>query len=210
LARPERVVLVLGTGTDVGKTWVTARLIERLRQDGRRVAVRKLVQSFEPGARTDAEVLAGASAERPEDVCPPDRWYPLAMAPPMAAEALGRAAFTISDLIRELTWPDGIEVGFVEGVGGVRSPMACDGDSLALVAALRPDLVLLVADAGLGVLNLVRLSADALDQPAVVVHLNRFDPADELHRRNRKWLELDGLSLETSVETLGRRLSRQR
>jgi dethiobiotin synthetase len=210
LTRPERVVLVLGTGTEVGKTWVAARLIEQLRKDGRRVAVRKPVQSFVPGERTDAEVLADASGEHPEEVCPPHRWYGLAMAPPMAVEVLGGAAFTISDLMRELSWPDGVEVGFVEGVGGVRSPLAADGDALALADALRPDIVLLVADAGLGVLNLVRLSAGAVDHPVVLVHPNRFDPADDLHRRNKEWLERDGLSIETRLGALARRLSHWR
>jgi dethiobiotin synthetase len=203
-------VLVLGTGTEVGKTWVTARLLEQLGRDGWRVAVRKPVQSFVPGERTDAEVLAGASGEQPEEVCPPHRWYALAMAPPMAAEALGAAAFTISDLIGELTWPEGIEVGFVEGAGGVRSPLAADGDAVALAEDLRPDVVLLVADAGLGVLNLVRLSAAAVDHPDLRVHLNRFDAEDDLHRRNREWLERDGLSPETSIGSLARRLSPRR
>jgi dethiobiotin synthetase len=50
--------------------------------------------------------------------------------------------------------------------------------------------VLLVADAGLGTLNAVRLSAEALRQvPALlVVVLNRFDSATELHVLNRNWL----------------------
>ncbi|HWC37835.1 MAG TPA: dethiobiotin synthase, partial [Acidimicrobiales bacterium] len=185
--RPDRLVLVLGTATEVGKTWVAARLVERLRSQGERVAVRKPVQSFEPGASTDAEVLAGASGESAEEVCPPHRWYPLAMAPPMAVEALGGAAFTIADLVGELTWPADAEVGVVEGVGGVRSPIAADGDSTKLAAALRPDVVLLVADAGLGVLNLVRLSAGALGHRRLLVYLNRFDRDDDLHRRNREW-----------------------
>jgi 7-keto-8-aminopelargonate synthetase-like enzyme/dethiobiotin synthetase len=200
--RPDRLVLVLGTATEVGKTWVAARLVERLRGEERRVAVRKPVQSFEPGTVTDAEVLACASGESAEEVCPPHRWYPLAMAPPMAVEALGGAAFTISDLVGELIWPDGLEVGVVEGVGGVRSPMAADGDSTTLAAALRPDVILLVADAGLGVLNLVRLSAGALSHRGLLVQLNRFDPDDDLHRRNREWLVGNGLSVAISVEPL--------
>ncbi len=202
-------MLVVGTGTEVGKTWVTAQLVDRLRRDRHRVAVRKPVQSFDAGERTDAEVLAHASEEHPEEVCPRHRWYDLAMAPPMAAEALGHTAFTISDLMRELTWPDHVDLGFVEGVGGVRSPVAADGDAVTLADALRPDSVLLVADAGLGVINLVRLSVDAVDRGDVVVHLNRFDADDDLHRRNREWLERDGLSVETSVEALVGRLSRQ-
>lgn len=206
MARPDSVVMVLGTTTEVGKTWVAAGAIEQLRRYGETVAARKPVQSFEEGDKTDAEVLARASSEHPEEVCHPDRWYPLAMAPPMAVEALGLEPFTIADLIGELTWPDAMNVGLVEGVGGVRSPIAADGDCVALTDALQPDTVVLVADAGLGVVNLVRLCADALEHERLIVHLNRFDAGDELHRRNRQWLELDGLSLCSSVEELARRL----
>ena len=64
--------------------------------------------------------------------------------------------------------------------------------AVALCAALAPDVVVLVADAGLGTINAVRLSVGVHND--VVVVLNRFDPGDELHRRNRAWLsERDGL-----------------
>jgi len=182
-------VVVLGTGTEVGKTWVTAAVIAELRRLGRSVAVRKLVQSSEPGEATDAEVLAAATGEPPEQVCPVHRWYQRPMAPPMAAAALGRPGFTMADLLGELVWPPRTDVGLVEGAGGVRSPLADDGDAVTLVAALDPDLVVLVASPALGTLNLVKLSVDALDRFPVVVYLNRFDGADDLHRRNRSWLE---------------------
>ena len=44
---------------------------------------------------------AGAAASRPTSVCPPHRWYEVPMAPPMAADALGRPPFTIADLVAE-------------------------------------------------------------------------------------------------------------
>ena len=201
-------MIVLGTGTEVGKTWVMAGLAEALAAGPGLVRVRKPVQSFAPEeGRTDADVLASASGEPAREVCPPHRWYPLAMAPPMAAEALGRAPFTISELVGETTWPDAVRVGLVEGAGGVRSPLALDGDCIDLVQAMRPDAVVLVADAGLGAINLVRLSAGALAGLAVLVHLNRFDPTDDLHRRNKEWIERDGLQVETGVEGLARRLA---
>ena len=81
----------------------------------------------------------------------------------------------------------------VECVGGVRSPHAIDGDAISLIEELQPDLLLLVADAGLGTVNSVRLSLEAIDRGAHVatpiVVLNRFDPSEDLHRRNRDWLE---------------------
>ena len=200
MARPHRVVAVVGTGTDVGKTWVTARLLSELRQGGSRVAARKPAQSFEPSddpAGYDAAILGAASGEEPGTVCPPHRWYEMAMAPPMAADALGRPSFTLDELVEELHWPDGaVAVGFLETAGGLRSPIADDGDCLALVVATMPDLIVLVADAGLGTINSVRLTMDELNRlPAdVVVVLNRFDAGSELHQRNLSWLrERDGL-----------------
>lgn len=193
--RPQRLVVVVGTGTEVGKTWVTSRLLRDLRASGLAVAARKPVQSFDQDDPfTDAHLLADASGESPTDVCPRHRWYPLPMAPPMAAEALARPAFSIEDLVAEIQWPlPAPDVAFVESVGGVRSPMAANGDAIALVELLQPDIVLLVADAGLGTINDVTLSLDAIDQGAhvatPVVVLNRFDPADDLHQRNRNWLD---------------------
>jgi dethiobiotin synthetase len=206
------LVVVVGTGTGVGKTWVSASLLGRLREGGHPVSARKLAQSFDPAdtpETTDAAVLGRATGEGPEVVCPPPRWYPVAMAPPMAAAALGRPGFTLADLAAEVVWrpagPAGSRpaVGLVETAGGVRSPQADDGDAVDLIRLLAPDLVVLVADAGLGTINAVRLCVDALagsglsprpPAPPLVVVLNRFDPTDDLHRRNRAWLaDRDGL-----------------
>jgi dethiobiotin synthetase len=209
--RPDRLVLVVGTGTEIGKTWVSVALLRALRGDGVAVAARKPAQSFEPGdPTTDAAELGASTGEAPTTVCPPHRWYEVPMAPPMAAEVLGRPPFTVADLAEEIAWPDGVEVGLVESAGGVRSPLAADGDATDLAAHLRPDLVLLVADAGLGTINSVRLTADAVRAawdrspgPTLVVLLNRFDPHDDLHRRNAAWLaDRDGLSVVTAIEPL--------
>jgi dethiobiotin synthetase len=191
------IVLVAGTGTDVGKTFVTAAVVRALRVRGRSVSVRKPVQSFSPGdTATDAELLAAASGEQPHGVCPPHRWIPAAMAPPIAARKLGLPPFTTEELVRELAAPeDGLTI--VESVGGVRSPISSDGDTTDLADAIDPALVVLIADAGLGTINAVLLSLDALAPRRVVVFLNRFDPNDDVHVENAEWLR----SRQT-VETL--------
>lgn len=207
-SRPARLVVITGTGTEVGKTWFGAATLAALREQGVAVAARKPVQSFEPGAGpTDADVLAAATGEAVADVCPDERSVAMPVAPPMAAELLGRDPFTIADLVAELSWPASLAVGLVEGVGGPRSPLASDGDTVDLVAALHPDLVVVVAEAGLGAINAVRLSIAPFDDP-VVVALNRFDAGDDLHRRNRMWLaERYGFDVATSPEELATRLA---
>jgi len=191
--RPDRLVVVLGTGTEIGKTWVACRLLERLRADGSSVAAWKPAQSFDPeavvaGASTDAELLAEACGSEPDLVCPPHRSYPIPLAPPMAAERLGAGELRLADLLAEQPWRPGTAVGLVEGAGGSRSPIAHDADGTDLARALAPDLVVLVADAGLGTLHAVRSALDGLDDLPTAVLLNRYDGSDALHRDNRGWL----------------------
>jgi dethiobiotin synthetase len=190
--RPSRLIVVVGTGTEVGKTWSSSKLLRHARGQHLKVAARKPVQSFDPGsdAPTDAAQLADATGENIETVCPRHRWYPVAMAPPMAAEALNRPLLLLDALIEEIHWPAGIDLGLVETAGGLRSPIAHDGDSRDLVRRLEPDEVLLVADAGLGTINAVRLAMESLSFVKVTALLNRFDADNELHRRNREWLEV--------------------
>ncbi len=200
-------MLVTGTGTGTGKTWVGAHLLAALRAGGHTVAARKPVQSHDPGDETtDADVLARASGERPESVCPRHRWYDVPMAPPIAAELLDRPAFSVQDLVDELAWPEGVYVGLVEGVGGPRSPIASTGDTVALAEALEPDTVVLVARTELGTINAVLLAASVLDEP--VVFLNHYRENDPMHARNAQWLrERIGLDVVTGIDALVGRLS---
>ena len=195
---PNRLAMVIGTGTEVGKTWVAAGALGALRAEGLSVAARKPAQSFSTDdATTDADVLADASGENPTEVCLAHRWYETPLAPPMAADALGRPPFTIADLVDEVVWPVGCDIGIVEAAGGVRSPLASDapGDAVTMIAALGPDIVVIVANAELGTINGIRLTFEALepildrrDGMEVVVFLNQFNPDIDLHRRNLAWL----------------------
>jgi dethiobiotin synthetase len=195
---------VIGTNTEVGKTWVTAQLLATLKLRGAKVSARKPVQSYAPDdINTDAARLAGASGEDVADICPAHRCYPLALAPPMAAHALGRGPLRMADVISEIRWPAEVDIGFVEAVGGVRSPLACDGDSLDLLRRLEVDRMLLVADAELGTINAVRLTLAAVGSTPTVVYLNRFERDNELHELNRRWLiDQDQLTVITDVHSL--------
>lgn len=201
--RPPRLVFVTGTGTEIGKTWVSVRLLEAARAAGLEVAARKPLQSFSPGDRTtDAAELAAATGEDPDAICLLALAAP--MAPPMAAAALGVAVPTIAELAGWISrsWAR-CDLGLVEGAGGLASPLGADGDCADLARALGPDVVVIVADPGLGVINSIRLTVAALDGMPVVVHLNRFEPADDLHRRNLDWLRVgDGLTVTTAVGEL--------
>jgi dethiobiotin synthetase len=193
------LVVCAGTHTEVGKTWVGAAVLAELRARGRTVAARKPAQSFDPDDDhpLDADVLGDATGEPGDVVCPPARTYAVPMAPPMAAAVLGRPIPTLADLLDEVRWPEPeVDIAWLETVGGPRSPIGSDGDAVDIVAALEPRKVVLVADAGLGTINAVRLSVEpfaALGHEPIVI-LNRFDPDDDLHRRNAAWLHDLGIA----------------
>jgi dethiobiotin synthetase len=203
-------VLVTGTATEIGKTWFGAATAVELRTQGLRIAARKPVQSGEPGPPSDADVLAAATGEDVSTVCPPHRTYSVAWAPPMAADELGLPPFTVADLATEIAWEPDTDIGLVEGVGGPRSPLASDGDTVDLARALDPDLIVLVADAGLGTVNAVRLASAVLAERPLVVALNHFgnDPAQaRLHERNLEHLTVvDRFDVVTSPAALAARL----
>jgi dethiobiotin synthetase len=179
------IVIVTATGTEIGKTWFTARTIESLRERGVEVHARKPVQSFEPGDVTDAEILARASGDHMSDVC--RHSYEVPLAPPMAARALNKPEMKQIDLLWDLHI-DQTGITFVEGVGGPRSPLTADGDTVTLANAIRAEIAIVVAVPELGVINDVRLCIDAFTDQRVIVALNRFNPADELHVQNLDWL----------------------
>jgi dethiobiotin synthetase len=206
MTRPATLVFVTGTGTEVGKTWWAAAVARELRDAGVAVAARKPVQSGTPGSGpSDADVLAAATGEPVDTVCPPHRTYGLAWAPPMAARELGAPAFTVADLAGETAWAPGTAVGLVEGAGGPRSPIASDGDNVDLVHALGPDLVVLVADVALGVINAVRLAAVPFAGRPLVVAANRYR-TDALTVRALDVLRGDGFDVVTAPATLAARL----
>jgi dethiobiotin synthetase len=141
------------------------------------------------------------------------------MAPPMAGATLCRSVPSLAaiNFWVAMSWPkSGIDVGWVETVGGPRSPLAANGDGVDLAQALHPDHVVLVADATLGTINSVRLCIDALaaiqsrdeQRVPVTVALNRYDTADDLQRRNRAWLiDRAGLDVVTTPKELAARLA---
>ena len=203
-AAPATLLAVVGTATEIGKTWCSIQLISELRNRGHSVAARKPVQSFQvPTANdTDAELLAAATGESVHTVCPAHRWYPEPMAPPMAAAVLGRDPILRAELLAEIDWPAGTTIGIVETIGGVRSPITDDTDSAGFAHAIKATHVLLVADAGLGTINSIRLAKPTVDPIPALVFLNRFDGSD-LHSRNVEWLSnKDGFRTAVEIKSV--------
>lgn len=152
-------LVVTGTGTEVGKTIVTAAIAALAVADGRSVTVVKPAQTgVMPGEEADIDVVRRLSGVR--DAHELVR-YDDPLAPATAARRQGRAAIPVGDLVEETrSWQD-CDLLLVEGAGGLLVELDDDGATIADVAGLLGADVLVVAASGLGTLNATALTCEA-------------------------------------------------
>lgn len=155
------VLVITGTGTEVGKTVTTAAVAAAALAAGQSVAVLKAAQTgVRPDERGDADevarlagpVTATELARFPEPLAPGTAARRAGMAPVHpheVAEAAAKLA-TEHDLV------------LVEGAGGLLVRFDAAGGTLADAARLLNAPVLVVASAGLGTLNTTELTAREL------------------------------------------------
>lgn len=180
-------LLITGTDTGVGKTFVTVMIAEQLRQAG------IVVGTYKPACSGSVETSTGAVWEDVERlfqatggsiardrICPQRFHAPLA--PPVAARRENRAV-DAAHLREGAGWFDGrCDLLLVEGVGGLLCPLT----TTTTVADLAVELdlpVLIVARAGLGTINHTLLTVEAArsrDLRIAGVVLNACDgPVDD-------------------------------
>ncbi len=156
------ILVVSGTGTEIGKTITTAAVAALALADGRSVAVLKPAQTGvapgEPGDVFEVRRLAGEAvtgvelARFPEPLAPDTSARRAGMTPvgpQEVAEAAAKLA-TEHDLV------------LVEGAGGLLVRFDDEGGTLADAARLLGAPVLVVTPAGLGTLNSTALTGEAL------------------------------------------------
>ncbi|MFF5498645.1 dethiobiotin synthase [Streptomyces aquilus] len=155
------VLVITGTGTEVGKTITTAAVAAAAVAAGRSVAVLKAAQTGvrpdEPGDAQEVARLAGpvTTAELAR--------YPEPLAPATAARRADRAPVRpreIAEAAAKLATEH--DLVLVEGAGGLLVRFDDAGGTLADAAQLLGAPVLVVATAGLGTLNTTDLTAREL------------------------------------------------
>ena len=183
-------VFVVGTDTGVGKTVVTAGLTGWLRDAGTEaVAVKPCQTGYPPD--DDAAFVESVCGATEAAVCLKRLSPPLA--PDVAAKESDDDVTLSYEAIR-----DGVtdivatsEAAIVEGIGGLRVPLADDREVIDLVVDIGlPALV--VARSGLGTLNHTALTVQALRRrgvPVVGVVLNEYEGTTTAERTNLEVLE---------------------
>jgi dethiobiotin synthetase len=161
-------IFITGTGTEVGKTFVTASLIRHLRQMGRSVeAIKPVVSGFDPedSAASDPGILLqalGFAATLPNIECISPWRFRAAMSPDAAARLEDRridvdevVAFCKSAIEQRQ------DILLIEGVGGVMVPLNEQRTILDVMMALQLPLIL-VAGSYLGTISHTLTALDAL------------------------------------------------
>ncbi|MFB6073994.1 MAG: dethiobiotin synthase [Haloarculaceae archaeon] len=174
---------VLGTDTGVGKTLVTAGLTGTLRDAGVDAVAVKPCQTGHP-PDDDAEYVREMCGTDAASTCL--RRLGPALAPAVAARESG--VDLSYDAIREgcVRALEDAEVGLLEGIGGLRVPLADGRDVIDLVADLSLP-ALIVARSGLGTLNHTALTVETLERRDVSVAgvvLNEYEGASLAERTN--------------------------
>lgn len=166
-------VFVAGTGTDIGKTFITVALIHELRRRGRDVdALKPVVSGFDPARLADSDpgCLLAALDRTPTqtvlDHMSPWR-YAAPLSPDMAARRAGKPLdFKALIHFTQRRIEDAPGHLFIEGIGGVTVPLDDRHTTLDWLEALRIP-VLLVAGTYLGAISHALTAIAALQQRAL-------------------------------------------
>lgn len=194
-----RGLFISATGTDVGKTYVTALLLKKLRQAGHRACYYKAALSgAEPGAQGlvpgDAQYVCQTAdiSEAPAQLV--SYIYERAVSPHLAAQLEGNPPELARIVAHYRRLGQSYDYLTVEGSGGVVCPLRYDAQKLMLLDVVQAlDLpVLLVADAKLGSINQAVLTVAYLEQrqiPVAGIILNRFQAGDVMEEDNRRMIQ---------------------
>lgn len=193
-------LFITGTGTDVGKTYITGLILKKLHERGIRAAYYKAAMSGNergadgkliPGDALHVKTIAGI--EQPlDEMCP--YVYANAVSPHLASRIEGNPVLLsrVIDGFQEVCGQ--YDYVTVEGSGGILCPLCFDEAEIYL-----PDIIkacglscLMVADAGLGTINNVALTAYYMKEhhiPLKGIVFNHFIPGNIMQADNLRMCE---------------------
>ena len=207
----DKGIFITGTGTDIGKTYVTALLVKKLTEAGIDTAYFKAAVSGNerdengrliPGDAAFVKKISGIS--QPLDtMCP--YVYEQAVSPHLAAKSEGSPVEL--DVVRTRYEKLCREHGYVvcEGSGGIVCPIRYDDKKIMLEDIIKElDLqTLIVADAGLGTINSAVLTCEYMRAHKIGIKgiiLNHFHKGDVMEEDNKSMCEeLTGLPVIACV-----------
>lgn len=204
-------LFITGTGTDVGKTFVTGLIVKKLTENGCAAAYYKAAMSGND-RRADGSLIPGdafhvkniSGITQPlEEMCP--YIYETSVSPHLASKIEGNPV----EMEQVLKGFDVVcdKYGYVtaEGSGGILCPLRFDEKKIQLEDFIKACSLscLMIADAGLGTINAVVLTAEYMKSHGIPVKgiiFNHYEPGNKLHEDNRFMCEyMTGLKVIACV-----------
>jgi dethiobiotin synthetase len=195
-------IIVIGTGTDVGKTYVTAALARGLARHGAVLALKPIESGVEPGVDGDAGAIARAAGHVPA-------LSPWRFRRPLSPHLVARennvdlSALEIARWVAEQERRLPTPWSLIELAGGAFTPLGPGITNVDLATALDPALWLLVAPDALGVLHDVTATLRALPREPDAVVLSAARAADQSTGTNAAELERLGIVTVREVVAAG-------
>ncbi|MCM1185534.1 MAG: dethiobiotin synthase [Lachnoclostridium sp.] len=192
-----KVLFVTGTGTDVGKTYVSALIVKKLQESGVTAGYYKAAMSGNvrnsDGSLTPGDALFVKEVSKIpqplEDMCP--YVYEKAVSPHLASRLEGNPVRTdvVMQGLKKVCRSH--EYVTMEGSGGILCPICFDEAEIWLSDVIKASGAgcLLIADAGLGTINSVGLTAFYMKEhqiPLLGIIFNHFKPGDIMQEDNLK------------------------
>ncbi len=205
-------LFITGTGTDVGKTFVAGLIVKKLAEGGKNAAYYKAAMSGNI-RREDGSLIPGdamwvketAGIKQPEkEMCP--YVYEHAYSPHLASRLEGNPVKleVVKEKYQEVCKK--YEYITVEGSGGILCPLCYDEAKIQLEDVIKelqlPSII--IADAGLGTINSVVLTAEYMKQknlPVKGIIFNHFHEGNVMEEDNlRMCEEMTGIKVLTCVK----------
>ncbi len=200
-------IFITATGTDVGKTFVSALLVKKMREQNVNCGYFKPILS---GAENVGGKLVPGDAKHVVETaklsCVPEScvsyMFEPAVSPHLASSDI-KLEKILADYKSHSTMYDFI---VVEGAGGIICPLNLSDTPIImadLIKLLELDIII-VADAGLGTINSTVLTVEFAKQKGINICgiiLNKFDSKNYMHQDNKLSIEkLTGIKVIATVK----------
>ena len=207
-----KAIFITGTGTDIGKTYIAGLIVKKLAGSGASAGYYKAAMSGNvrgadgrliPGDALFVKEISGIPQPLSE-MCP--YVYETAVSPHLASRLEGNPVQSGTVLSGYRDAIEKYDYITAEGSGGILCPVRKDTGELWLEDIIK-DLgcpCLLVADAGLGTINAVGLTAfymKSREIPLKGIIFNNYKPGDIMHEDNLEMCrELTGIRVIACVK----------
>lgn len=205
-------IFITATGTDIGKTYVSALIVKSMRDAGLNCGYYKPVLSGvveKDGKLVESDcnyVVKTANIPTSADDCV-TYWWKDAVSPHLAAKRAGQE-INISKIKADFEAKNKeYDYLLTEGAGGITCPLRLENGEKYLLKDLIKELgtsIIIVADAGLGTINSTLLTveyarANGINIAGII--LNNWNPNSFMQQDNLKQVEyLTGIKVAATVE----------